>query len=330
MSSLVPHLRGDHLIIGKSTVPPGTAAELQSMIDGMLEPGQVALRSRGTGIPAGRMCGRGHASPGPYRGRGRERWAAETVQEIYRPLTDVGVPLLLTDLATSELAKGAANAFLATKISFINAMADICAADRRRHLRSGSIAGPGPPYREGVPQGGIGYGGACLPKDVRGLGAFAREVGAETRHRCSGAMDGINASRSGQAVEPGPGGHWRGHGGQAGGGLGSRVQGRHRRCARLGWTAGRGPFVFARRQVTVYDPMGSGNALVTYPEFTYADSAITAAADADVIVIVTAWPEFAQLDAAEVAESSAARSSWTRARASTSPRGAMRAGRSLR
>lgn len=53
--------------------------------------------------------------------------------------------------------------------------------------------------------------------------------------------------------------------------------------------------------VTVYDPMGSGNALVAFPGLTYADSAITAAADADVIVVVTAWPEFAQLDAAEVA-----------------------------
>ena len=80
--------------------------------------------------------------------------AAEIVRAVYRPLTDVGIPLLITDPITAELAKGAANAFLATKISFINAMADICAADRWRYFRPCPVAGPGPADRPGVPEGG--------------------------------------------------------------------------------------------------------------------------------------------------------------------------------
>jgi UDPglucose 6-dehydrogenase len=301
VSSLIPYLRGDHLIIGKCTVAPGTAAELQSMIDGRLESGQGRVEivwnpeflREGCAVedtlrPSRILVGTGH------------RGSVETMREIYQPLTDAGIPLLLTDLATAELAKGAANAFLATKISFINAMADICAAmDGDTSLLALSL-GLDPRIGTAFLKAGIGYGGACLPKDVRGLGAFAQEIGARNAALLLSAVDGINVSRSGQVVSLIK---------EAAGGIEGK------RVALWGATFKAGtddvresPGLLVADHlhslgaaVTVYDPMGSDNSLAAFPELTHANSAIAAAAGADVIAVVTAWPEFAEAGAGEVA-----------------------------
>jgi UDPglucose 6-dehydrogenase len=301
VSSLIPYLRGDHLIIGKCTVAPGTAAQLQSMIDDRLGAG----RGRVEIVWNPEFLREGCAVEDTLRpsrivvGTGR-RGSVETIQELYQPLTDAGIPLLLTDLATAELAKGAANAFLATKISFINAMADICAAmDGDTSLLALSL-GLDPRIGPAFLKAGIGYGGACLPKDVRGLGAFAQGIGAGNASLLLSAVDGINVSRSDQVVSLIKEG--------AAGIDGKRI---------TLWGATFKPGTDDVREssgllvanqlhslgaaVTVYDPMGGGNALAAFPELNYADSAIAAAADADVIAVVTAWPEFAQVDAREVA-----------------------------
>jgi UDPglucose 6-dehydrogenase len=302
VSSLVPRLRGDHLIIGKSTVPPGTAAELQSMIDGMLDPGQGRVEVVWNPEFLREGCAvEDTLRPDRIVAGAMSAEAAEIVREVYRPLTDVGIPLLITDLATSELAKGAANAFLATKISFINAMADICAATDADISALARSLGLDPRIGKAFLKAGIGYGGACLPKDVRGLGTFARGVGAQNAAMLLSAVDAVNASRSGQVVslvEAAVGG----------------IEGKRVAVWGAAFKAGTDDVRDSAglkvadqlhslgATVTVYDPMGSGNALVTFPELTYADSAITAAADADVIVVVTAWPELAEVDAAEVAK----------------------------
>jgi UDPglucose 6-dehydrogenase len=301
VSSLVPHLHGDCLIIGKSTVSPGTAAGLQSMIDDMLRPGQGRVEvawnpeflREGCAVadtlrPDRIVVGVGSAA------------AAEIIREIYRPQTDTAIPLLITDLATSELAKGAANAFLAMKISFINAMSDICAATGGDVSALAHSLGLDPRIGKAFLRAGIGYGGACLPKDVRGLGAFAMGIGARNAATLLGAVDAINSARIGQTV------------GLVTGAVnevaGSRI---------AVWGATFRPGTDDVRDsaglqiaeqlrelgavVTVYDPMGGGNALMACPELAYADSAITAAVAADVLVVTAAWPEFAQVDAAEVA-----------------------------
>jgi UDPglucose 6-dehydrogenase len=301
VSSLIPHLRGNHLVIGKSTVAPGTAANLQSMIDGRLGARQGRVEvvwnpeflREGCAVQDTLRPDRivvGTARGGPV----------ETVREVYRPLTDVGIPLLLTDLATAELTKGAANAFLATKISFINAMADICAAmDGDISLLALSL-GLDPRIGKAFLKAGIGYGGACLPKDVRGLEAFAQGIGAHNAALLLSAVDEINVSRSDQVVSLIM---------EAAGGIEGK------RVSLWGATFKAGTDDVRESSallvadelhslgatVTVYDPMGSGNALAAFPELTYADSAIAAAIDADVIAVVTAWPEFAQADAGEVA-----------------------------
>jgi UDPglucose 6-dehydrogenase len=301
VSSLIPHVRGDHLIIGKCTVAPGTAAHLQSMIDDRLAAGQ----GRAEIVWNPEFLREGCAVEDTLRpsrivvGTGR-RGSVETMRELYQPLTDAGIPLLLTDLATAELAKGAANAFLATKISFINAMADICAAmDGDSSVLALSL-GLDPRIGPAFLKAGIGYGGACLPKDVRGLGAFAQEIGAGNAALLLSAVDGINASRSDQVVSLIKEG--------AGGIEGKRVTlwGATFKAGTDDVRESSGLLVADQLHslgaaVTVYDPMGSGNALAAFPELNYADSAIAAAVDADVIAVVTAWPEFAQVDAREVA-----------------------------
>jgi UDPglucose 6-dehydrogenase len=307
VSSLVPRLRGDALIIGKSTVSPGTAAGLQLMIDDMLRPGP------GPGPGPGRVevawnpefLREGHAVADTLRpdrivaGAGSAA-AVETIRQIYRPQTDAGIPLLVTDLPTAELAKGAANAFLAAKISFINAMADICAATGGDISALADSLGLDPRIGKEFLRAGIGYSGACLPKDVRGLGAFAREIGAQNAATLLGAVDAVNSARIGQVVS-----------------LVTDAVARIAASRVAVWGASfkagtddvrdSAPLLVAEQlrelgaAVTVYDPMSGGNALVACPELAYADSAIAAATAADVLVVTAAWPEFAQADPAEVA-----------------------------
>ena len=298
--ALAPHLRGDHLIIGKSTVPPGTAARLQAMVRDLVAPGQASVEV----VWNPEFLREGHAVQDTLKpdrivvGTGVS--SAETVREIYRPLTDAGIPLIVTDLSTAELAKGAANAFLAMKISFINAMADVCAATGGDIQALAASLGLDPRIGAAFLRAGVGYGGACLPKDVRGLGAFAQELGVRNAVTLLTAVNDINLARIDQAVElvedavDGVGGKrvavW---------GATFKADTDDVRDSAALLVADRLRSLGAT--VTVYDPVGSGNALVNYPEFSYADSAVAAAADADVIVVLTAWPEFVQADPSEIA-----------------------------
>jgi UDPglucose 6-dehydrogenase len=301
VSSLVPHLNGGCLIIGKSTVAPGTAAELQAKIEGLLgqDQGRVEVVWNPEFLREG-CAVEDTLRPDRIVIGAVSTAAIEIMREVYRPLTDAGVTMVVTDLVTSELAKGAANAFLATKISFINAMADICTATGSDISDLAYTLGLDPRIGKACLRAGIGYGGACLPKDIRGLGAFAEQVGARNASSLLSAVEEVNASRSGQVVQLVR---------DAGGGI------KGRRVAVWGATFKPGTddvrdsagLRVAERlrsldaTVTVYDPMGRDNALVAWPELSYADTAMTAASNADVLVVVTAWPEFAQLDPAEVA-----------------------------
>lgn len=302
VSSLLPHVTENSLIIGKSTVPPGTAAALQVMADDKLGDGRGRVEiawnpeflREGCAVEDTLQPDRlvvGAVSDG----------AIEILREIYRPLTDAGVPLLATDLATSELAKGAANAFLAMKISFINAMADVCAATNGDISAIARALGMDPRIGPAFLKAGIGYGGGCLPKDVRGLGKFAQEVGARNAAMLLTAVDAVNASRCRQVV------------GLVRKALGG-IEGRQVAV----WGAAFKPGTEDVRnsvglqvadqlrelgaEVIVYDPMASGTALAAYPELAYADSALAAVKGAELLVVVTAWPEFAQVSATEAAE----------------------------
>ena len=195
VAALAPHLTGPALIVGKSTVPPGTTARLVR-----------ELRRR---APAGdavevawnpEFLREGRAVDDTLRPDrivvGVPSMAAEaTIREVYRPLTEAGIPLLTTDPVTAELVKGAANAFLATKVSFINAMADVCAKTGGDVATLADAVGMDARIGRAFLTAGIGYGGGCLPKDVRGLAAFAAAAGAETAAGLLGVVDEINSGR---------------------------------------------------------------------------------------------------------------------------------------
>jgi UDPglucose 6-dehydrogenase len=304
VAELAQHITGPAVIVGKSTVPPGTTASLRVIaaeicghgIDFAWNPEflREGCAIQDTLVPDRLVIG--VASD-----------AAEAIlRDIYRPLTDAGTPLVVTDFTTAELVKGAANAFLATKISFINAMADIC---REVGGDAGTLAealGMDPRIGKSFLSAGIGYGGGCLPKDVRGLAAFADQVGVHKASELLMMVDEFNTARRadvvrivGEATEGGP----------------IPTQSSVRRLIsgkRIAvWGAAFKPGTDDVRDspgldiacrlhdlgahVTVYDPMAMGNALDESPQLTYADSALDAARDADTVLVATAWPEFASI-----------------------------------
>lgn len=301
VAALAPHLTRPALVIGKSTVPPGTTSRLVRELR-KLAPAPDAVEVAWNP----EFLREGHAVDGTLRPdrivAGVPGLAAEaTIREIYRPLTEAGVPLMVTDAVTAELVKGAANAFLATKVSFINAMADICANTGADVATLADALGMDPRIGRAFLTAGLGYGGGCLPKDVRGLRAFAAAAGARGSSAAGllTVVDEINSSRRQQVADlarsllgelPGKrialwGAAFKPGTDDVRDSPGLDVADR---LSRLG------------AEVVVYDPQAAGNALVAFPHLGYADSAAAAAHQADAVLVVTAWPEFAAIDPAAI------------------------------
>jgi UDPglucose 6-dehydrogenase len=303
-TSLARYVSEPCLVIGKSTVPPGTAASLRTVAADVSPAADIDVvwnpefLREGSAVQDTLMPDRiviGTASDS----------AEAVLREIYRPLTDAGIPLIVTDLATAELVKGAANAFLATKISFINAMADICSAVDGDVRALADALGLDPRIGGSFLKAGIGYGGGCLPKDVRGLAAFADQTGEYGASELLMLVDSINTARRERVVR------------MVREAVADRsVPGQSpdcpltgKRIAVLGAAFKPGTddirdspgldiacrLDLLGAEVTVYDPMATGNALAAFPEFAYANSALEAANDANVVLLVTAWPEFAEI-----------------------------------
>ena len=257
VGALAPHLTEPALIVGKSTVPPGTTARLIR-----------AIRASAPAADAVEVAWNpeflreGHAVEDTLHPDrivvGVPNMAVEaTIRELYRPLTEAGIPLLTTDAVTAELVKGAANAFLATKVSFINAMADVCAKTGGDVATLADAVGMDARIGRAFLTAGIGYGGGCLPKDVRGLAAFAASAGARVRGRPAGRgrRDQLGPPPAGGGPDPDAP---RRPFGQADRAVGRGVQARHRRRARLA-LAGRGrPPVPSRRAGRGLRPAGGG------------------------------------------------------------------------
>jgi UDPglucose 6-dehydrogenase len=295
VAALAPHLTRPALIVGKSTVPPGTTTRLTRQVRADAPAGdaiEVAWNPE--------FLREGHAVEDTLHPDrivvGVPNMAVEaTIRELYRPLTEAGIPLLTTDEVTAELVKGAANAFLATKVSFINAMADVCAKTGGDVATLADAVGMDARIGRAFLTAGIGYGGGCLPKDVRGLAAFATAAGARSAADLLAVVDQINSGRRQQVVD-----------------LMVTLLGdlTGRRIAL--WGAAFKPGTDDVRdspaldvadrlsrlgaQVVVYDPQAAGNALVDFPHLDQANSPQAAAQDADAVLVGTAWPEFAAAD----------------------------------
>ncbi|MEU4830009.1 UDP-glucose/GDP-mannose dehydrogenase family protein [Streptosporangium sp. NPDC023615] len=296
VSALAPHLRRPCLIVGKSTVSVGTTAAVQELARELAPAGrdvEVAWNPE--------FLREGHAVTDTLRpdrivAGVTSAWAEETIRAAYRPITDAGVPLIFTDPATCELVKGAANAFLATKISFINAVADLCEAAGADVAQLADAIGLDPRIGRAFLDAGIGYGGGCLPKDTRAFAARAGQLGAESAVGLLTTVDRINAGRRQRVVEA------------VRKACGGDLSGKNVTLWGAAFKVGTDDIrdspaldVAVRLHaqgavVTVYDPMALDNARAAHPEIGYAGDALEAAAGADALVVVTAWPEFRAVD----------------------------------
>ncbi|MFE1955474.1 UDP-glucose dehydrogenase family protein [Streptomyces sp. NPDC059524] len=293
--ALAPHLRPGALVVGKSTVPVGSAERLARLlpegvelawnpeflregfaVDDTLHPDRIVVGVRG------------------------ER-AEKLLREVYATPVAEGTPFVVTDYPTAELVKTSANSFLATKISFINAMAEVCEAAGGDVAKLAEAIGYDDRIGHKFLRAGIGFGGGCLPKDIRAFMARAGELGADQALTFLREIDSVNMRRRGAMVEMARE--------ALGGGafLGKRV-------AVLGAAFKpdsddvrdspalnvAGQIHLQGGQVTVYDPKGMENARRLFPTLGYADSALEAVRGADVVLHLTEWREFRELDPAEL------------------------------
>ena len=197
VAALAPLLIRPCLVTGKSTVPVGTARRLAGELAGSCEGVELAwnpefLREGSAMVDA--------LAPDRIVAGVTSRWAEGVLRQVYaQPLAE-GTPFFVTDLETAELAKVAANSFLATKISFINAMAEVCEAAGGDVRALSKILGADPRIGPALLHSGLGYGGGCLPKDTRAFIARATDLGAGDAVGFLREMDAINLRRRARAA----------------------------------------------------------------------------------------------------------------------------------
>src|SRR5215471_5057878 len=198
--ALAPHLASPGLIVGKSTVPVGTARQVISRVQAIAPAGrQVDLAWNPEFLREGFAVQDSLTPDRIVLGVASAR-AEELLREVYaRPLA-AGVPLLAMDLETAELVKVAANAFLATKISFINAMAEVCEAAGADVIPLAEALGCDTRIGRRFLSPGLGFGGGCLPKDVRAFRATASALGVDSVVSLLSTVDAVNTGRRDRVI----------------------------------------------------------------------------------------------------------------------------------
>ncbi|BDZ65682.1 UDP-glucose dehydrogenase family protein [Agromyces mangrovi Wang et al. 2018] len=297
VDGLIPHLKPGSLVVGKSTVPVGTAARLAE---------KVAAGSEASLAWNPEFLREGFAVEDTIRpdrlvyGVADQR-AADLLDEVYAQALEAGTPRITTDFATAELVKVSANAFLATKISFINAMAEIAESTGADVTALADAIGHDARIGRRFLNAGVGFGGGCLPKDIRAFSARAEELGRGESVAFLKEVDAINLRRRQRVVD------------LAVEALDGRIH--TAKIAVLGVTfkpdsddVRDSPALDVAVQlkglgadVVATDPQGIENARARHPQLEYADSTDDALRDADLVVLVTEWREYRDLDPESVA-----------------------------
>lgn len=294
VDALAPHLTGPCLVVGKSTVPVGTARAMRHRL-------RVAAGELVDLAWNPEFLREGHAVQDTLRpdrlvfGVASER-AEELMRRIYAEPLAAGVPGLVMDLETAELVKVAANAFLATKISFINAMADACQAAGGDVLKLADAIGRDERIGRRCLAPGLGFGGGCLPKDVRAFRATAADLGVTSVAGLLAEVEAINQSRRTLIVQMAR---------EAAGGslLGTRVTALGVAFKPNSDDIRDSPSLDVCEHlaeegavVTVHDPVALANAARVKPRLRYADSVPEAASGAELLLHLTEWPDYSALD----------------------------------
>ncbi|WP_327375089.1 UDP-glucose/GDP-mannose dehydrogenase family protein [Streptomyces sp. NBC_01216] len=301
VDGLAAHLTGAHLLVGKSTVPVGTTPRLAARLRGIVPAGcevEVAWNPE--------FLREGFAVEDTLRpdrivvGVTSPR-ADRVLREVYAPMLADRVPYVSTDPATAELVKVSANSFLATKISFINAMAEVCDAAGADVVTLADALGHDTRIGRRFLHAGLGFGGGCLPKDIRAFSARARELGVGEAVGFLGQVDAVNQRQRRRTVDIArdlAGGEFTG-----------------RRIAVLGATfkpnsddirdspalAVAAAIHREGAEVRVHDPEGLHNARLAHPELRYENEPSGACAGADVVLHLTEWSDYRELDPVKLA-----------------------------
>jgi len=300
VESLVGSIQPGDLVVGKSTVPVGTAARLSATV-GACVPGanlvwnpeflREGFAVNDTLHPDRLVYGVPEGGAGP---------ATEAIlDEVYAPIIAAGTPKVVTDYATAEMVKTAANSFLATKISFINAMAELCEATGADVKQLADAIGYDDRIGRKFLNAGLGFGGGCLPKDIRAFMARAGELGADQALTFLREVDNINMRRRIRMVE-------LAREVLDGSLLGKRVavlgaafkpeSDDIRDSPALNVAAQLG---LQGANVVLTDPAAMDNCRKQWPQIDYADSAEEAARGADAVLLLTEWKQFTSLDPVE-------------------------------
>src|SRR6476646_1704542 len=296
IDALAPHLRRPCLVAGKSTVPVGTAARLADRL--------VELAPAGAEVELAwnpEFLREGFAIQDTLRpdrlvigvaGGGAE----QVLRNVYAPLLDAGVPMIVTDFPTAELVKVSANAFLATKISFINAMAEVCEIAHADVTQLGKALALDPRIGGRFLVAGLGFGGGCLPKDSRAFMARAGELGADQALSFLREVDSINMRRRVRMVD------------LAREVCGGSIAGQRIAVLGLAFKPDSDDVrdspalnVAAQMQlqgasVVVTDPKAVETAQRRWPDLCYVATAEDGAAGADLVLLLTEWDQYLSLD----------------------------------
>ena len=302
--SLAPHMRDGALVVGKSTVPVGTAAQVLERIQaGAPEGVTVSLAWNPEFLREGFAIEDTVAPDRFVYGVSGPRAEADValLDQVYAGPLASGTPRLVTDVSTAELVKVAANAFLATKISFINAMAEVCEAAGADVGQLADAIGHDDRIGRKFLNAGVGFGGGCLPKDIRAFMARAGELGAEqavtflrevdqinvrqrsrmvdlAREKCAGTLIGKRVAVLGAAFKP------------------NSDDIRDSPALDIAEAARKEGAI-----VTVHDPKAMEAAKLVFPDLEYADTVELACADANVVLHLTEWRQFREIDPAKLA-----------------------------
>ncbi|TFC89889.1 UDP-glucose/GDP-mannose dehydrogenase family protein [Cryobacterium sp. TMT4-31] len=297
VEALLPHLNPGDLIVGKSTVPVGTAARLAAVIEAAQTGGSLAWNPEflREGFAVQDTIAPDRLVYGVPAGPIGERAVAQ-LNEVYASAMATGTPLVVTDYATAELVKVAANAFLATKISFINAMAEIAEVSGADVTQLADAIGYDSRIGRRFLNAGVGFGGGCLPKDIRAFTARAEELGRGESVAFLKEVDAINLRRRQRVVD-------------------LTVSALDRpvhtaKVAVLGLSfkphsddVRDSPALDVAVQlrglgadVVATDPQAIQNSRSRHPQISYTPDIDVALRGADAVVLVTEWPEFKSID----------------------------------
>jgi UDPglucose 6-dehydrogenase len=305
-SSLAPLLRRPALVVGKSTVPIGTAARMADLVAAQAPSSEVDVAWNPEFLREG-FAVEDTLRPDRLVFGVRSARAEALLRALYAPVIEAGCPVVVADFATAELVKVAANSFLATKISFINAMAEVCEVVHADVTKLSEALGYDERIGRRFLQAGLGFGGGCLPKDIRAFMARAGELGADQALTFLKDVDAINMRRRARTVDLGRellDGSFHGHKVAVWGAAFKPNSDDIRDSPALDVAAAVQRY---GATVAVYDPAAMDNARRTYPQLTYAPSALDAAAGADLVLLLTEWSEFREMAPEVLGEVVAAR-----------------------